>query len=77
MYEYVYAGLILGLRPANGYTSLQSNAVSHWLGTNLESALYMPGPGIYVSSDWLSYKSWFQFKTNNIKVRQFFFIYTG
>ena len=30
-------GLILGLGPANE-TSLQSNAVSHWLGANLESA---------------------------------------
>ena len=30
--------LILVLRPVNE-TSLQSNAVSHWLGTNLESAL--------------------------------------
>ena len=32
------SGLILGLCPANE-TSLQSNAVSHWLGANLESAL--------------------------------------
>ena len=30
-----------GLRPDNK-TSLQSNAVSHWLGANLESALIMP-----------------------------------
>ena len=30
--------LILGLRPAKE-TSLQSNAVSHWLDANLESAL--------------------------------------
>ena len=33
-------GQILGLRPANDRpTSLQSNAVFHWLGANLESAL--------------------------------------
>ena len=32
------ACMTLGLRLANE-TSLQSNAVSHWLGTNLESAL--------------------------------------
>ena len=31
-------GLILGMRPVNE-TSLQSNAVSHWLGAILESAL--------------------------------------
>ena len=28
------------LAPSQGETSLQSNAVSHWLGTNLESALH-------------------------------------
>ena len=36
------SGLILGLRPANErrrYFVTQSNAVSHWLGTSLESAL--------------------------------------
>ena len=33
-------GLILGLRPANEERSLQSNAVFHWLGANLESALH-------------------------------------
>ena len=32
IYQYI-AGLILGLRPAN------ENAISHWLGVNLESAL--------------------------------------
>ena len=32
-------GLILGLCPANE-TALLCNDVSHWLGTNLESALY-------------------------------------
>ena len=35
-----YAGLILGLHQANE-TSLQSKTISHWLGTNLESAQYM------------------------------------
>ena len=34
------SGLILGLRPGNE-TSLQSNAVAHWLGPNLESALQL------------------------------------
>ena len=33
------AGLILGLYPANE-TASQSNAVSHWLGANLESSLH-------------------------------------
>ena len=33
------SGLILGLHPANERVSLQSNAVYHWLGANLESAL--------------------------------------
>ena len=32
-------GLILGLRPANERRREQSNAVSHWLGANLESTL--------------------------------------
>ena len=31
--------VILGLRPAKWETSLQSDAVSHWLGANLESTL--------------------------------------
>ena len=40
MIIYISARLILGFRPANE-TSLQSNGVSHWLGTNLESTLYL------------------------------------
>ena len=32
-------GLILGLRPANERRRYKSNAISHWLGANLESAL--------------------------------------
>ena len=34
------SGLILGLRPVNE-TALLCNDVSHWLGTNIESALYI------------------------------------
>ena len=34
-----YSGLILGLLPSQWETALQSNAVSHWLGAYLESAL--------------------------------------
>ena len=34
-----YTGLILGLHPSQWETALRSNAVSHWLGANLESAL--------------------------------------
>ena len=36
----VHTGLILGLRPANE-TTLLCNDVSHWLGANLESALFV------------------------------------
>ena len=39
VYErYDIAGLILGLRPANERRRYKVNAVSHWLGANLESA---------------------------------------
>ena len=34
-----------GLTPSQWETSLQSNAVSHWLGTNLESALQQQDSG--------------------------------
>ena len=37
-------GLILGLCPASKRL-LQSNAISHWLATNLESALVYIGSG--------------------------------
>ena len=40
---------ILGLRPANE-TLLQSNAVSHWLGASLESALNIGNVGYNFSS---------------------------
>ena len=39
--RYNISGLILGLRLANERPSLRSNAVSHWLGATLESALYL------------------------------------
>ena len=39
--EYLYLGLILGLRPANDRQRYKSNVVCHRLGANLESALYM------------------------------------
>ena len=39
--RYNISGLILGLLPANERPSLHSNAVSHWLGATLESALYL------------------------------------
>ena len=35
----VVTGLILGLRPANERRRYKSNAVSHWIGATLESAL--------------------------------------
>ena len=36
------SGLILGFNPANESLRYKwSNAISHWLGTNLESALYV------------------------------------
>ena len=45
-----HSGLILGLRPANEKTSLQSNTVSHWLGANLEyqpwTFTYRGGPSM-------------------------------
>ena len=34
------------LVPSQWVTSLQSNAISHWLGTNLESALYIDKSGL-------------------------------
>ena len=44
------AGLIIDLHPNQWETSLQSNAVSHWLGVNLESALYSILDSMSVSS---------------------------
>ena len=50
-----YAGLILGFHPANDRrrykvpTSLQSNAVSHWLGAIFESALVCTKTWCYVT----------------------------
>ena len=38
--KHIIVWLILGVRPAKE-TSLQSNAVSHWLGANLESTLLL------------------------------------
>ena len=40
MMENVYHRADFRFVPSQWETSLQSNAVSHWLGTNLESALY-------------------------------------
>ena len=43
---WVYIGPDNGVSPVQGFepiqleTSLQSNVVSHWMGTNLKSALY-------------------------------------
>ena len=36
----------VGFAPSQWETSLQSNAVSHWLGANLESAMQDPGLGL-------------------------------
>ena len=41
------------LAPSQWETSLQSNAVSHWLGANLESILYMDVPGCLQSACWI------------------------
>ena len=43
------SGLILGFQPSQCETALQSNAVAHWLGANLESALNM------IDILWLTY----------------------
>ena len=40
------AGLYLGLHPANERRRYKVNAVSHWLGANLESALYRINTGV-------------------------------
>ena len=41
IYIYIYIRADSKLAPSQWEMSLQSNAISHWLGTNLESALYM------------------------------------
>ena len=71
----IISGLILALRPANEirrYTemSLQSNGISHWLGTNFESVLlsvaatmfqherikiHIPALGMLSMPEWLVY----------------------
>ena len=65
---YHYMGIFRAdsrLAPSQWETSLQSNAVSHWLGANLESALYICSGYWYfciVFFDAL-YRSSFQYKT--------------
>ena len=54
------AGLILGLRPAN--ERRRSNAVSHWLGTNLEWSLWCiswnPVSAAFSWADWVMWRQW-------------------
>ena len=43
---------MLNFAPSQWETALQSNAVSQWLGANLESALYMDAEHKYMSNFW-------------------------
>ena len=43
------SGLILSLCPANERHRYFCNGVSHWLGTNLESALYLNPSGVGIA----------------------------